>query len=378
LPGAQAPYKQHGGASAWCNGVAKALAMTALRILILSDGRPGHYHLAEGVAAAIARRRPVVIARAEVKRQPLTSARVLKGLLYAGRAGSTTLLRLGYRLDARALPPCDLVVSGGGDTIAANAAIARLRNVPNIFCGTLRHLAPERFSLVVSSYARHKDLPRHLVCLKPSAFDPDALAGGTRRAGRNAQGHPTRALLLVGGDSGLFHYEQQEWRRLLDALPELTAAWGTRWLVSTSRRTDPIVGDALADLARPGDVIERFVDYRTAGPGTLPDLFAEADMAVVTEDSSTMLSEAVAARLPVIGVSPAARAFKPEEAEYREFMHRQGWCRSTTLDALTPGHLSALLAQITPLAENHLDRLARELEARLAHLITPAPAAARR
>ena len=65
------------------------------------------------------------------------------------------------------------------------------------------------------------------------------------------------------------------------------------------------VGDALAVMAaEPDSPIAELIDFRTAGPGTLPRIFARAEAILCTEDSSTMLSEAVCARLPVVGVSP--------------------------------------------------------------------------
>jgi hypothetical protein len=49
-------------------------------------------------------------------------------------------------------------------------------------------------------------------------------------------------------------------------------------------------------------------------------------------------------------------------------MRDQGWCRFLPLAELEPDRLKAVLAEIRPLAENHLDRLARELEERVPEL----------
>jgi hypothetical protein len=341
--------------------------MAPLKILVLSDGRPGHYHLAEGVAAAAGRLVQVETVRVEITRRKAAPTRGLRLLLESGAVSPGRMLSLGYGIEARALPAAGLVISAGGDTIAANVAAAAVLGAPNIFCGTLRHMAPERFALIVSSYQRHAGLSRHVVTLKPSAIDPDML--GTRRERRvepySAASPPARAALLIGGDSGLFSYSEGEWRRLIAFLPALTAAWGTRWLVSTSRRTAPWVADALVALADSSDCIEQLVDYRSAGPGTLPGLLARADMALCTEDSSTMISEAVGARLPVVGVAPETHDFKPEEAEYRALMLARGWARFLPLAALEPERLGAALAEVRPMAENHLDALARVLAQRL-------------
>ncbi len=341
--------------------------MKPLAVVILSDRRPGHYHLAEGVAAAIARRRPVTIQHVDVSKSPFLRGRLLAALLQAGLPAAIAL-RWGYALAADALGAPDLVVSAGGDTLAANVAAARITGAANIFCGTLRHFPPEAFSLIVSSYERHARLPRHVVALKPSSFDPDALGRGHLR-GLPVDGKPRLAGLLIGGDSGLFRYSDEEWRRLAGFVEGAYREDGTRWIVSTSRRSPESIGDLMADLARdPEGPIARFIDYRTAGPGTLPELFGAVEAVMCTEDSSTMLSEAVCARLPVVGVAPREHAFKDEEREYRDFMQAQGWCRSLALADLTPATFHAALAKVDPLRENHLDRLAGQIAGRLPQL----------
>ncbi len=340
--------------------------MRALDILLLSDGRPGHYHLSEGVAAAIARRRPVHITRIELTRRRWMPSRAMAALLNldipAGR-----LLSLGYGIDAELLPRSDLVISAGGETLTANVAAARTLKASNIFCGTLRRVAPQAFSLVVSSYARHADRDRHLVALKPSGFDPDIL--GVRcpvpRTGRP----PGLAGLLVGGDSGLFRYSLAEWRRLLAFLEQSHQAHATRWIVSTSRRSPDWLGDAFARLAAsPDGPIQRFIDFRTAGPGTLPQVFAAAEAILCTEDSSTMMSEAVCARLACVGVSPARHAFKDEEREYRQFLCQENWCRYLPLQELGPESFLHALNEVRPVRDNHLERLADALADRLPEL----------
>ena len=256
-----------------------------LQILLLSDGRPGHYHLAEGVVAAIARRRAVNVTRREVRRPGWLPGRLLPGLVRLGPRGRSLVRRLVGL--AECLPATDLVISAGGETMAANAVLAGDLGVPNIFCGSLRRLAPEAFSLVVSSYARHANVPRHVVTLKPSGFDPDTLRGGTKP--QALTGPPATIGLLIGGDSGLFRYAPGDWQRLVAFLSEAHAALGTRWIVSTSRRSPDTIGDAMAELARrPDSPILEFIDFRSAGPGTLPQLFAAVDAIVCTEDSSTM------------------------------------------------------------------------------------------
>lgn len=347
--------------------------MRELTALLLSDGRPGHYHLAEGVLAAIGRRRPLRIQRRQIRRRRLLPAKAMAALLQRG-APPALILRLGYGLKAAELPPADLVVSAGGDTIAANLASARALAATNIYCGTLKHVAPDVMSLVVSSYASHADLPNHVVTLKPNGMDPDILDAGS---GINLDpgqdfgpdNPPSCAGLLIGGDSGLFKYSGAEWDHLLQFITSSFQSHGVAWIVSTSRRTPAQLADKFAALAASdGSGIADFIDFRNAGPGTLPQLFARAEVVLCSADSSTMISESVCARRQVVGFSPQRHSFKADERDYRDLMLANDWCRFLPLDRLTPDSFMAALGEVRPLKVNHLDRLADMLSHRLPDL----------
>jgi uncharacterized protein len=345
------------------------LSVAPLKIILLADTRPGHYHLAEGVVAAIARLRPVEVTRVEVKRKWIVPTRWLRRRITAKTFYPPRMLRMAYRIDAASLPKPDLVVSAGGETQMPNICVTRLFDVPNIFCGALlRGLGPENFSLVISSYDRDATSARHMVVLKPSAIDPDALGRPKTVPRYGPDNKPKLAGLLIGGNAGPFKYKRHEWERLLDFARDVSKAWGTRWLISTSRRTPDFVADKTTELAQDNSVIAKFIDFRTAGPGTLPEIFGGAEVIVCTEDSSTMISEAVSARLPVVGVAPDAHRFTDEEQLYREFLIANDWCRVLPIAGLTPDAFAQALSEITPLAENPLDSLAAKLKARLPKL----------
>ena len=341
-------------------------SVTPLKVIFLADTRPGHYHLAEGVIAALQRLRPVEVTRILVHRRWIVPTRWLRRRINAESFYPPRMLRMAYRIDAESLPKADLVVSAGGETQMPNICVTRFLAVPNIFCGSLlRGLGPENFSLVISSYDRDAGSPRHMVVLKPSSIDPEALGRTATVPRYGPDRHPRLAGLLIGGNAGPFRYRRGEWERLLDFARGLSKAWGTRWLVSTSRRTPDFVAGRVAELAKNDSVIAHFIDYRTAGPGTLPDVFRKAEVIVCTEDSSTMVSEAVSARLPVVGVAPDAHQFTDEESAYREFLVRNNWCRVLPIASLTPEIFAAALSEIEPIKENPLDALAAKLKERL-------------
>jgi mitochondrial fission protein ELM1 len=347
----------------------QGLEVQPLRIVFLADTRPGHYHLAQGVIAALQRVRPVEVTRIEVKRKWIVPTRWLRRRIGAKTFFPPRMLRMAYRIDAYALPKADLVISAGGETQMPNICVSRFLGIPSIFCGSLlRGLEPENFDLIISSYAKDTNSDRHMVVLKPSSIDPEALGRPAIVPRYGPERRPSLAGLLVGGNAGPFRYRRDEWERLLVFAAEVSKAWGTRWLVSTSRRTPDAVADRIAELAKDESVIARFIDFRTAGPGTLPEIFAKADVIVCTEDSSTMISEAVSARLPVVGVAPAAHRFTEEEQEYRNFLVANRWCRVLPIAELTPDSFARALAEIEPIKENPLDALAAKLKQRLPQL----------
>jgi mitochondrial fission protein ELM1 len=204
-----------------------------------------------------------------------------------------------------------------------------------------------------------------MVVLKPSPVDPEQLGRPAIVPRFGPALHPKLAGLLIGGNAGPFRYRREEWERLLAFIAQVSRAWGTRWLLSTSRRTPDTVADRIAEIAHDESVVARFIDYRSAGPGTLPEVFSTAEVIVCTEDSSTMISEAVSARLPVVGVAPEAHRFTDEEHIYRSFLIDNDWCQVLPIAALTPASFAAALAEITPLQENPLDALAAKLKERL-------------
>ncbi len=346
------------------------MGVTPLKVLFLADDKPGHYHLTEGLIEALKRLRPVDVTRLAVQRKFFAPGRLLTQMVQA-ELPPWQILRFGYGLKPAQLPPeADLVVSAGGNTMAANIAAARALGAPNIFLGGLRRYQPENFTLVINSYQRFAKLPRHLIVPKPSKHDPDKLGRPAIPPQFGPNRLPKRIGLLLGGNSAYYRFEDHDWRQLIDFILSSHKTAGWRWLVSTSRRTPDSVADLLKDAAHKAQnqAISVFIDYRTAGPGTLETVFRQSDVILCTEDSSTMISEAIALKLPAIGLTPENHQIRPQEREYRRYLQSLNLTRTLPIKALSVPLLAATLAEIEPMRENHLDTLAAKLKARLPEL----------
>lgn len=343
---------------------------TPLKILLLSDGRPGHFNLSEGVVAAAERLRPVAVERRIVQRGRWPGT-VLAGWSNSGWAPER-LLRVAYGIEPGGLPVADLVLSAGAETLAANVACARTRGAANIFYGSLRWFQPRDFSLALTSYASDCRHPNQAFALKPS---PAAINAWQRR--RAAPPRVDEIGILIGGPSGEMSYTAQDWQRLIDLI-EWLGRRTYRCLVANSRRTPAEVSDRLAALAAHGDgPIAQFIDARQPDAPSLLPILERASWLFVTDDSSSMVSEAVAAGVPVIGLSPARRALERREAAYRQMMIDAGWYDAMPLGAPADDLLAAAASR-RPRGEDPVAAIAHLLKERLPGLFLPTAAAAAR
>ena len=196
----------------------------------------------------------------------------------------------------------DVVISIGGKGGALGAALGehqppgRRERLPVVQVQHPR-LDLGRFDLVVA--CRHDEISGHNVLVGRTA-----LHGLTRERLEEAKAlwaprfaHLPRPLVavLVGGSNGRYTFGVAEAARLGRVLVETMRAEGGSLLVTPSRRTDP------AALRVLGDVVKQVGGFVWDGEGENPyvGLIACADSLVVTTDSVSMMSEAVAGFAPV-------------------------------------------------------------------------------
>lgn len=328
-----------------------------MRILILSDGRPGHYRQSEAIVAALGRKRPVETSRVEVrlgKAIPRALAPRLARFL-----PPRAYFVIAHGLSEKDFPACDLVVSAGAVTFGANIALAKLRAIPNVIAGSLRGLNPHDVSLTLLPYARARDLPNHACLIKPAAIDPDALP--TPRPWEGFASEAERSIgVLIGGPTANAAFDVRDWRRLADLLSECADQPGVSLRLATSPRTPDEAYEALDALVARANV--RYIDFRKAGPGSAGKVY-ECDALFVTSDSMSMMTEAVAAQRPAIALQPASTQAHADD-EAIETLVKDNHLQIVPLADATTQVLNAALMSITPMRENHLDILAETILSR--------------
>lgn len=238
----------------------------ALRhIRILSDGRPGHENQSRGLAEALQRR---------------CGARIEIVLLDpAGRWWSR--VKPARRLEAGAEPP-DLVIGAGHRTHLPLLAAARRFAARSVVI--MKPTLPGRlFDLCL--------IPRHDLrrAAGVDAGNIVATHGALNRLPETAVAKEPRGLVLLGGPS---RHHGWDGPVLLAALAQIVAARSAlSWTVANSRRTPAGFLEQVAALRLPLVI----APHEQAQSGWLPAQLAAAEEAWVTEDSTSMVFEAITA-----------------------------------------------------------------------------------
>ena len=337
-----------------------------LDVLVLLIDKPGHRHQALGVAAAVERADGARITRVDVGYRWWAFA-ALRALVAkrARGAGLRFWLRALYGLDPARLPRADLVISSGRPAIAAGILLGRAFAAPFVYSGLAKDNGlGDLVDLQLVPIEAYDTLPNTAFAPFPTLVDPEVFAP-VRPLRRREDLRGARIGLLLGGDAHSHRFEAEDWRAIRDLVVAGHRELGVAWRIFTSRRTGDFASDLFAGLAgQPG--IETVVDWRVRGATPPADLLA-GDALVVTEDSASMMYEAVAARRPVIALRPGR--VKPSTMdEIVAQLTARGALAAMPIAGLDAGAFAERLIGLTPIEGDDRDRIRAALD----RLIGPA------
>lgn len=189
-----------------------------------------------------------------------------------------------------------LAITCGGMGAAVGAALRR-RGIPVVQIQDPR-MDPRRFDVIVA--ARHDELTGPNVVVTRTALHgvtPAGLAAEAERW-RTRLAHLPRPLVavLVGGSNGRFRLDAKIAARLASDLGAMMRLDGVGLALTPSRRTDPAATRVLSDTLGP---LGAFV-WDGSGENPYIGMLGLSDAIVVTTDSVSMISEAVATAAPVM------------------------------------------------------------------------------
>jgi hypothetical protein len=233
-----------------------------LAIQIISDDKPGHLNQSKGLAEAMARLTPVHIE-----------------IIAPGKAPLWKRISQSQHASAK-LPQADLFIAAGHKTHLPLLALGRNRKVPTVVL-MKPSLPTSWFDLCL--------IPRH--DLKSSAPNKNIIP--TTGALNRLSGNGTKenlGLILIGGASRSHSWSPEPLRNAIESIVKESTL---TWHLTDSRRTP---ADFLGSLSHLPFTLH---PHAQTGTDWLPEMLGKASEAWVTEDSVSMIYEAITSRAAV-------------------------------------------------------------------------------
>ncbi|MDD3452635.1 ELM1/GtrOC1 family putative glycosyltransferase [Sulfurimonas sp.] len=272
-----------------------------MNVLVIKDNKPGHYNQTEGIVLALQEIYPdLKIDDCEIEIKNKISRKLLRYLLNALPfvfKNQNSLKYIKYFYEKFALPANrpDLIVSTGGNTSNLNAWLSLAYGAKNILNGALRGLHEELFTCITTVIdLGYKN--QVILDVAPNTVTQEILKkeADVFSSLHHLDKNETYYTLLVGGDGSGYKYDVEFYSYLVEFIKKVSEERNVKWLITTSRRTPLEIEQKLKqELDRHSAY---FVEYHKQAEKVLLPYLGLCEAVFVTEDSSSMISEAISAR----------------------------------------------------------------------------------
>jgi len=271
-----------------------------MNLLAIKDNKPGHYNQTEGIVLALQEIYPdLKIDYCEIEIKNKISRRLLRYLLNAlpfifKNQNSLKYIKYFYKKFTLPVKKPDLIVSTGGNTSNLNAWLSLAYGAKNILNGALRGLHEELFTCITTvidlGYKNQiiLDVAPNTITQEILKKEADAFLSL-----HHLDKNETYYTLLVGGDGSGYKYDIDFYSYLIGYIKKISEEKNVKWLATTSRRTPLEIEQKLKkELDRH---CAYFVEYHKQAEKVLLPYLGLSETVFVTEDSSSMISEAISA-----------------------------------------------------------------------------------
>lgn len=255
----------------------------------------------------------------------------------------------------------DLILSSGGKSVFVARTLAVRYGVPYVFLGERKPYPSAWFhtAFTPSKFETgENDVPIDMI-------PTQVTRAKVNQAANDWPERPAGKLwaALIGGASVSHRYTPDDWRALALAMNDVARRENIRWLVTTSRRTGADVEALLRQTLDPAVVAEA-VWWAERPEKKMSRYLGAAECLLVTQDSVTMVSEAIDSGRPVIVARPCETRFSAESflPDYFERLERTGRMRRAPMTGLSDWPVMPALPENAPTAA---DEIALALRSRL-------------
>ena len=239
----------------------------------------------------------------KLKSRTLPVADIIKAERWLKEAGGDELLEAAQKkLYENSIAPGDaLFLSAGSGAAPFALALARVKGHKSCTIMTPSALGTSPFDFaIIPEHDHPRENKNTLVTLgAPNAIFPDQLE---RSGWELAQKYPPaegkeaeKWALLLGGDDENYRLSPEWIRRSVTPILEAAVKTGAEIYITTSRRTSPDAEEELARLARSCGAVRMLLLASKDPFNPVPGMLGLCSRVFVTEDSVSMVSEAVTA-----------------------------------------------------------------------------------
>lgn len=269
-----------------------------LSILWIKDDRRGHLSKVEGTLYALSFFYTLDIEEIEVRWRPGFIRQIIHRCI-----SKKFPLPFFFFLKEYKPKPVDLVISSGGKTEWANARLAHINQAQNIYFGSVRTKKPLNYSLLPIITGKNEALPYLGLDLIPSKLTAERCHKKAKQ--ELAHLRERYIALIIGGDGSGCTWKEADWHYLARNMITLAKLYNCKLLVTTSPRTGNKAEKILHDYfnADPNVALVIWYSENVSTP-SLQALIGKSETIFVTEDSSTMVNEALFSARPVYTLRP--------------------------------------------------------------------------
>jgi len=304
-------------------------------IWLVDEGTPGHTVQTEGLGRVLETRLNAKLSWVKCRLQLRGFWRPLARAATASAPAPLARLLILKLYQGIALPEGrpDLVISSCGNSAYLTRLLARVTGARTIFVGEVAPFPGTWFDLVVAPV--DQSLPNGLVSpLMETGQSPARAAAAAAKLW--PQGAPAGCWsVLIGGASRSHPFIEADWIALAQGLNAIHRRQAIRWLLTTSRRTGTDAERVLRAHLEPAALAD--AAWWATEPRKVVAAFLHAGERVfVTQDSMTMISEAVAVRGHAEVIQPALTRLPATSfvTRYLSHLHEAGRIHQHTVASL--------------------------------------------
>ena len=268
-------------------------------IWVISEGSPGHICQSEGLANALSEQMEccsVTVKGRENIRGWLRSSVKFTMKIRGGAVSDSFLRKVADIEIPEGADNPDLLVCSGGKSVFAAKALSVKYDAPLVFIGERKRFPADWFHTVVSPVPAES---------AENVIDVELIPTGVTSTFIAKRGMPENGLwcMIIGGASRSHHFKKSDWQTLAQGMNALAEREKIHWLLTTSRRTGA-EAEALIKEGLDESNLKDSIWWSEKPRRELYEFMARSELLCVTQDSVTMVTEAVSSGRPVVSVYP--------------------------------------------------------------------------